>query len=135
MQSTIFYDETDFMRKLNHYARTERRLRPTTLFCTIQISNFHTLVSHKSMVEIVGYFLKDNLSTPKLKTISITTIQNLLQLYLYNNIFCYNGKIYTMTKGGPNTMPLTATVSSIYLFGWQKMILQEVQRNNGFFGR
>ena len=85
------------------------------------------------MIETVGYFLQDNLARDKLEQISIMTIKNLLQLFLYNNIFCYNNKIYTITKGGPNTMELSATLSSICLFTWQKIIMKEIERNNDEF--
>ncbi|CAF1319698.1 unnamed protein product [Rotaria sordida] len=87
LHSTTFADETDFIRKLNHYANTERRLRPTTLFCTIKITNFYTLEEHQNMLDVIGYFLHDNLATNKLESLLIQTIRNLLYLFLYNNIF------------------------------------------------
>ena len=133
--SRSFLDEADFIQKLNSYASTQHRLRATTLFCTLRITNFHTLATHKNLLEAVGYFLQDNLATPRLEGLSTATIQNLLQLFLYNNMFCYKNKIYTIAKGGPNTVPLSDTLSNIYLFEWQKIIGQEVDRSEGFFGR
>ncbi|CAF2243612.1 unnamed protein product, partial [Rotaria magnacalcarata] len=44
---TTFRDEPDFMRKLNDYVYVERHLQPTTLFCSIRISNYYTLDVHK----------------------------------------------------------------------------------------
>ena len=135
IQSRTFHDEADFIQKLNSHAYTQHRLRATTLFCTLRITNFHTLASHKSMLETVGYCLQDNLATPKLEHLSIMTIQNLLQLFLYNNIFCYKNKIYTIIRGGPNTMALSDTLSNMYLFEWQKILCKEVERENELFGR
>ena len=91
--------------------------------------------THTNMIDIIGYFLQDNLATPNLKNISIQTIKNLLHLFLFNNHFYYKKKIYTFTKGSPNTMALTDTLSNIYLSVWQKQILRQIQATNEFFGR
>ncbi|CAF4595695.1 unnamed protein product, partial [Rotaria sp. Silwood2] len=106
LYSTTFCDEADFIRKFNHYANIEHRLRPTTLFCTIKISNYYTMDIHKNMIDVVGYFLTDHLAGNKLGPITILTIRNLLHLFLHNNVFYYKNKIYTFTKGSPNTMAL-----------------------------
>ncbi|CAF4579423.1 unnamed protein product, partial [Rotaria magnacalcarata] len=94
----------------------ERHLRATTLFCTIKIINYYTLDIHKNMIDTVGYFLEDNLVTNKLEQVTIQTIKNLLHIFLYNNVFYYKDKIYTLIKGSPNTMPLSDTLSNIFLF-------------------
>ncbi|CAF4919803.1 unnamed protein product, partial [Rotaria magnacalcarata] len=62
------------------------------------------------------------------------TIKNLVQLFLYNNIFRYNEHIYTFTKGSPTTMPITDTLSSIYLFQWQAKLLRIIKQKDEFFG-
>ncbi|CAF3235064.1 unnamed protein product [Rotaria socialis] len=135
LSTTTFRDEPDFMRKLNDYVYVERHLRATTLFCTIKIINYYTLDIHKNMIDTVGYFLEDNLVTNKLEQVTIQTIKNLLHIFLYNNVFYYKDKIYTLMKGSPNTMPLSDTLSNIFLFTWQKKILKEIKSKNEFFGR
>ncbi|CAF3826272.1 unnamed protein product [Rotaria sp. Silwood1] len=135
LKSKTFYDESDFIRKLNYYANTERRLRSTTLFCTVQITNFYTMDTHKNMLDIVEHFLSNNLATNKLESLTIETIRNLLYLVLYNNVFYYKNKLYAFTKGGPNTMPLTETLSTIDVSIWQEKILKEIDENIEFFGR
>ncbi|CAF5185331.1 unnamed protein product, partial [Rotaria magnacalcarata] len=126
LSTTTFRDEPDFMRKLNNYVYVERHLRATTLFCSIKIIN---------MIDTVGYFLEDNLVTNKLEQVTIQTIKNLLHIFLYNNVFYYKDQIYTLTKGSPNTMPLSDALSNIFLFTWQKKILKEIKSKNEFFGR
>lgn len=135
LRSTTFRDEIDFIRKLNNYANIDHRLRSTTLFCTIKIKNFYALDSHENMIEVVEYFLRDHLVTNKLGQLTVLTIKNLLHIFLYNNIFCYNEQIYKFKKGSPNTMELTETLSNIYLFAWQKKILKQTQEKNELFGR
>ncbi|CAF4074888.1 unnamed protein product [Rotaria magnacalcarata] len=58
-----------------------------------------------------------------------------LNLDLYNGLLVDANQIYTLTKGSPNTMPLSDTLSNIYVFVWQKQILKQLQLNNEFFGR
>lgn len=135
LQSTAFRDEIDFIKKLSHYAYVQNRLRPTTLFCTIKISNFYTLDTHPNVIEIVDFFLQYNLLSNKLEKLTILNIKNLLHLFLHNNIFCYKDKIYQFTKGSPNTMAITETLSNIYLFSWQKKISNLVQEKKELFGR
>ncbi|CAF3339553.1 unnamed protein product, partial [Rotaria sp. Silwood2] len=135
LQSTTFRDDVDFMQILNHYVHTERCLLLTTLFCTIKISNYSTTDTHKNSIDIVGYFLQDNLVTSKLEQITIQTVQNLLHIFLYKNVFSYKDKIYTCTKHSPNTMSLTDTLSNIYLSVWQTRILKQLRQNNELFGR
>jgi hypothetical protein len=135
LRATTFRDEGDFMQKLHSYTYTQNALKPTTRFCAIHITNFYTVASHDTMIATVGYFLQDNLATNKLDHVSIITIQNLLQLFLYNNIFVYENAIYTIVRGGPNTMALSDILSDIALFEWQKFITREVLPNNEVFGR
>ncbi|CAF3797941.1 unnamed protein product [Rotaria sp. Silwood1] len=136
LKSTTYRDEMDFIQKLNHYVSTKRRLQSTTLFCSIKITNFYTLDTHQNVIDTVGYFLEDHLGHgKKLQQLTIMTIKNLLHLFFFNNIFCYKEQIYTFTKGSPNTMPLTETLSNIYLYVWQKKILNRVKENNELFGR
>jgi len=135
MKALTFRDEADFMQKLNYYAYNEHRLTPTTFFCTIKITNFYTLDDHQTMIDTIISFLRDHSVNNKIDRISIMTMKNLLQLFLYNNVFCYHNIIYTIDKGSPNTMALSDTLSNIYLFDWQKMILKEVGRKYELFGR
>jgi len=135
IRPTIFLNETDFARKLIDYTYIDHPLSPSTLFATIKILNLYSMVSHKTMSETLYYFLFDNLAVPKLEDLSIGAIHNLLQLFLYNNIFHYNGKIYSCTKGSPSTIPLTETLASVYLFEWQKKITRDERMIKELYGR
>lgn len=135
LKSTTFRDETDFLRKLNIHVHAELRLKPTTIFCSLKIKNFYAMEIHRNMIDIVGYFLQDHLPTDRLENLTISTIKNLLHIFLYNNIFSYNDNIYKMNKGSPHSMPLSQTLSDIYLFVWQKKILNELKGHNELFGR
>ncbi|CAF1345307.1 unnamed protein product, partial [Rotaria sp. Silwood1] len=55
--------------------------------------------------------------------------------YLYFLADISNEKIYTFVKGSSNTMPLTETLSNVYLSVWEKKILKEMNTTIEFFGR
>ena len=135
MTSGVFYDEADFIQRLNNYVQTERHLTPTTLFCRIKITNYHTLDHHKSMIDAVTSFIQDNVAANRYQDLSINTIKNLLQLALYNNLFYYKNQIYVLTKGIPNTMSLSDTLANIYLYVWQNKVLKKVREKKEFLGR
>jgi len=135
LQPTTFRDEPDFIQKLHQYVHTDKRLRSTTLFCTLKISNYYALDQHNAMIDTVGHFLQDNLASNKFEQLTIQTIKNLLYIYLHYNIFYYNNKIYKLVKGSPTTMSLSETLSTIYLFVWENKITKELQSKNEFFGR
>jgi hypothetical protein len=135
LQSTMFRDEIDFIRKLNQYTQQTDRLRPTTSFCTFTITNYDTLDFHSTMIEKVDCFLLNNVVTNKVDQLTMQTVKNLLHIVLSNNIFQYKDTIYLMMKGCPTSMPLSATLSSIYVSLWEKGIFKELRSKNEFFGR
>lgn len=87
------------------------------------------------MADNVAYFLEEYLMSNKIEQLSIPTIKNLLFLYLDHNIFYYQDKIYRYEKGYPDTMPLSDIVSDIYIFKWQKKILEQSTLSKELFGR
>ena len=93
------------------------------------------MTSHALMADVLGYFFRDNYPSKKVENISIVQIQNLTRLFLYNNIFVYDDKIYSCAKGSPVTMPLTETLANIYLYQWQESICSEIRVRRQFFGR
>ncbi|CAF1506645.1 unnamed protein product [Adineta ricciae] len=135
MKQWTFCNEADFMTKLITYACDQHRLKPTTLFCTIQITNFYSLDVHSEMIATVIAFLRDKSAYNKVNKVSISIIENLLQLFLYQNLFSYQNKIYIIKKGSPRTMSLSETLANIYLYDWQKSILNQFEYKQELFGR
>lgn len=123
------------MQKLYHYAYNQQRLKPTTLFCSMRITNFYALAPHTSFIDTIVHFLQDNVAMNRIDHVHISTIRNLLQLFLLNNIFVYDEKIYTINRGSPSTIPLSTTLADIYLCEWQKKLVRELDREQYLFGR
>lgn len=135
LESMVFHDEIDFMNKIYQYANVQQRLQSKTLFCTIKITNFYELDTHTNLISMVVQFLERYVPAKKRQNISIATIRNLLTLFLENNFFAYQDKTYRFIKGSPTTMPLTETLSSIYLLPWQQHISNSIQGKEEVFGR
>ncbi|CAF4330785.1 unnamed protein product [Rotaria sp. Silwood2] len=135
LKPTTFRDDMDFIKKFISYNEKEHLLQQHTIFCTIEITNFSTLDNHTNMIDTIGYFLKDNLVSNKLEDFTVQTIKNLLYIFLNSNAFVYNKRLYKITKGCPTTMPLSETLSNIYIFQWEKMIFEYLRKQNEFFGR
>ena len=135
MRNTRFDDEIDFAQKLHQFGRNGQVWTSTTLLATIHISNYYTIASHARMADVLEYFLHDDLPGNTVENITMVHMKNLVQLFLYNNVFVYDDKLYMCVKGSPITMPLTETLANIYLYQWQKMIVKEVKARQQFFGR
>ncbi len=134
--STTFANGADFIRKLNQYTEEKHHgLQPTTIFTTIKIPNFNTIVPHGIMLITLKDFLNEHLAIPSIENLSIHTIIRLTALFLHYNRFYYNNKIYRFAKGGPNSSLLTETLCNIYVFQWQKLLLKERSMENEFYGR
>jgi hypothetical protein len=93
------------------------------------------LASHTNFIDLIVHCLEENVATNRVEHVVISTVRNLLQLFLYNNIFCYEDKIYAITKGSPSTIPLSTLLADLYLFEWQKKLAREVDRQQELFGR
>ena len=145
---TTLINEADFMKKfLSHTTNREHQLSATTLFATIKITNFSTMASHESIIRRLEYFLFDHTVTNKvsyatlkalnlLQSVSIDTMKKLTDLYLKNNLFYYNGKIYQLKKGaGPTSLFLSELLTNIYLLTYDKHIHDNEKLKTEFYGR
>ncbi|CAF1392968.1 unnamed protein product [Adineta steineri] len=141
----VFVNEADFIQKLLAYTEKDRHLHSTTLFVKIKITNFYNMVSHKTMNDTVGSLLHNSLATNKIhytsilsnqtQTISINTIQKLIELYLGNNIFYYNNKIYEFIQGSPNSLLLSELLSNIYLNYYESKLHNDPRLKTELYGR
>lgn len=136
MEYTTFLNGADFIRKLNEYTTDKKhRIRPTTIFASISISNFNAIVPHKTMLNVFRDFLVDCTIRPFIEDLHINKITHLTALFLYHNHFYYNHKIYRFAKGSPTSLSYTQTLANIYLYQWQKLFLRQTSIGDEFFGR
>ena len=93
------------------------------------------MVTHESMLITLEGFLTDHLATPLVGDISIARFYKLATLFLNNNRFYYDNKIYSVTKGAPSSLLFTETLSNIYVFLWQQSLLEAPLLRRELFGR
>ena len=125
-------DDTDFIRKFQHYYQVDKRLQTTTQFATIKITNLYAIYSIDEMFDLLSFFLKDNFHVDKPADLSIPTIIKLLDLFLRYNFFYYDKQIYRFQYGLPNTMRLTELLSSIFIYLWQKQVFNDPRFKDQF---
>ena len=65
----------------------------------------------------------------------MNNIIELTQLFLRNNHFYYNNTIYRYARGSPECLGLSETLSNIYLYQWQKLLLNKLSIGGELFGR
>ncbi|CAF1526409.1 unnamed protein product [Adineta steineri] len=137
IEPTTFINGTDFLQKLNVYVNNKKNdFNSKTMLVTITIKNYHTMLFHKQMLEVVKNFLFDKLDqSPVARNISQMKFYDLTELFLKNNYFYYNNKIYRCTRGSPKGLLLSETLCHIYAFYWQKVLLDKLSLQTHFYGR
>lgn len=125
----------DFVRRFDSYALERDRIGANTKLVTLKIKHLYTMLPHDGIVAAMSDFLAINVPWNRLEKLSFETVQRLTELFLHNNIFFYNGKIYRHVKGCPNSLPLSDTLAKIYLLSWQKPLVQVLESKQEFFAR
>ena len=134
-QGRIVQNGTDFLGKFQNYIDQYKLLRSTTNFVTITIQNFHHLAPHGVLLSAVLDFFVKCYHLPMVENIHITKIIRLISLFLHNNRFYYDGKIYRFIKGGPTNSGLIEVLSNIYLNGMEKFLIDQSSMKTEFYGR
>jgi hypothetical protein len=134
-EAITFMNGADFIRKLDRYTNEQRRFGPRTMFITMNISNYYTSVSHTTMLVALDDFLRKALPGPVLQDIPIKRIIDLATLFLNNNRFYHDNKIYRFIKGSPTSMAFTETLCHIYSLQWQKKLLSNHLMENECYGQ
>ena len=123
----------DSIRRLQEY-ETNGRLKPTTIFCTFDITDLYTMLPQEESLEILKIFLIEH----KIETgnkISIATIIELARIVLTENAFIYNEKYYKQVLGGAMGSPFTMPVANIFMMHWEKTIVAVLQSSKEIYGR
>jgi hypothetical protein len=135
-QGRMFYNGSDFLRKFHdHIDRYRHCLSSRTKFVTITIDNFYQLVSHDLMLNTLTDFFIKSYHLPYIENIHFTKIVELTSLFLENNRFYYDGKIYRFLKGGPTSSSLVETLANIYLSRMEQFLIDQSSKENEFYGR
>ena len=131
-----FINSADFLRQLQEFTEDKkRRFDSKTMFVRAIIPNFHTMLSHGNLLITLKDFLNQYSFGDGIENVSINRIIRLTAIFLHNNRFYYNQKIYRFIKGSPSCFPLTETLSTVFVLQWQRLLLDEAQLRDQFYGR
>ena len=135
-KSRTFINGSDFLRKFHDYIDgNKRQFSSTTNFVSITMANFLALVPHGRMLIALQDFLRDSAYLSVIDNVSIGRIIRLTALFLHNNRFYYDGKIYRYCKGAPMNFPLTELLAHVFVYQLQKVLINDSCIQDEFYGR
>ncbi|CAF4744289.1 unnamed protein product, partial [Rotaria sp. Silwood2] len=96
--TTCIIDGASLIKELIKYTK-RGLLKPTTLFCTIDIRNLYTMLPQEEALNILMEFLHEH-GYKKVKGIPLDTIRKLASIVLKENVFVYDNKIHLSYLAG-----------------------------------
>jgi hypothetical protein len=131
--STTIVNGVDLVRRLEQYV-TDGHLKPSTLFCTFDITDLYTMLPQEVSIDVLTQFLLEH-GYKKVKGIPIDAIRKLARLVLTENVFVYGDKYYKQIVGGAMGSPFTLTLANIFMWNWQKDLVCRQLAANEIYGR
>ena len=71
----------------------------------------------------------------RVKGINLDTLRKLASIVVKENVFVYGKKIYKQTTGGAMGSSLTLTLANVFMWKWQKELVDKQANTGEFFGR
>ena len=135
-QATTVTNGGDFIQKLEQYCMQSNCILPNTKFVTFEIHNLHKRISHDDVLTgLHDFLIKQQVNVLRHQGLTNDTIQELTRLFLENNMFSYQGKIYRYIKGCPVNYRLSRLLFNIYLHYWQGPLVRQVRLADEFYVR
>ena len=107
VQRTTIIDGIFLLRRLQKYISLGL-LKPTTLLCTLDITDLYTMLPQEEAITILKKFLV-RFDHHHVKGMTLYSIESLARIVLIKNVFVYNNKYYRQVKGGAMRSPFTLT--------------------------
>jgi hypothetical protein len=126
-------DGGHLLRQLEQYVRNGH-LKPTTLFCTADITNLYTMLPQDESLKILEEFLLEY-HYEKVQGISIKVILQLAHLVLKETAFVDGNKFYRQIIGGAMGSPFTLTLANIFMWKWEKNAICGELESHEIYGR
>ena len=133
VRSTTIIDGVDLIRRLDIYVENDY-FKPTTRFCTFDITDLYTMLPQEESLNILTEFLIEH-GYHKVKGVPIDAIRKLARIVLSENVFVYGKKYYRQVLGGAMGSAFTLTLANIFIWKWEKQLVQRLQASNEIYGR
>ncbi|CAF4313967.1 unnamed protein product, partial [Adineta steineri] len=135
VQSILFHNGTDFMKKLQSHCCYKTVFKSTTSFITFEIHHLYSNLSHEDLRLSIKRLLTDPIiRQPDYNGLSADVIEILVNMFLQTNIFIYNDKIYKYLKGCPLNFSFSRLLFNIYLYHWYFTWFRSIRIENECFG-
>ena len=92
------------------------------------------MLPQEESLDTLVEFLREHGHT-KVRAIGLDTVRELASIVLKENVLVYEKKIYKQTTGGAMGSSFTLTLANIFMWKWQKELVQQQDMNGEFFGR
>lgn len=133
VKETRIINGLDLIYRLKKYT-SNGHLKPTTIFCTFDITDLYTMLLQEESLEVLKIFFSHH-NIEKVNSMSIDTIIQLAQIVLTENAFIYNKKYYRQILGVAMGLPFTMTLANIFMWHWEKDFVAELPSSNNIYGK
>jgi hypothetical protein len=133
VEQTTIIDGVHLIRRLELYVSLGF-LKPTTHLCTCDITDLYTMLPQEESIAILKQFL-EHFQYTHVQGMTINAIENLARIVLMENVFFYEQKYYHQIKGGAMGSPFTLTLANIFMWHWEKKLVEKQRNSNELYGR
>ena len=115
--------------------RDRGQLKASTLFVTFDVTDLYTMIPRIGSLLALERFLSLYSSNGRIHEMTIDTLMKMARLVLDTNAFAFENKFYKQIRGGAMGSAFTMTLANIYMFEWEKKLVQHQQSQNELYGR
>jgi hypothetical protein len=133
VRSTTIIDSVDLIRRLQTYVENNY-LKSTTYLCTFDITDLYTMLPQEESLNILTEFLLQH-GYHKVKGVPIDAIRKLARIVITENVFIYEKKFYRQIIGGAMGSAFTLTLANIFMWKWEKNLVDRQLAANEIYGR
>jgi hypothetical protein len=133
VRSTTIIDSVDLIRRLETYVENGY-LKATTQLCTFDITDLYTMLPQEESLDILTEFLLQY-GYHKVNGVPLDAIRKLARLVITENVFIYEKKFYRQVIGGAMGSSFTLTLANIFMWKWEKALVQRQLTSNEIYGR
>lgn len=134
-QSITLINGGDFLRKLRSHCDRRQSFRSTTYLVTFEVENLHTHLPHENLLTGLQSLLHNSLVYQRHHQGILTDgIHELTSLFLRNQVFIFDGKVYRYRRGCSLIYPLSRLLFNIYLYHWQSTLFRPIRVIDEFYG-
>ncbi|CAF3506423.1 unnamed protein product [Rotaria sp. Silwood2] len=92
------------------------------------------MLPQEESIAILKQFL-NHFKYAHVQRMTVDAIESLVCIVLMENVFIYEKKYYRQIKGGAMGSPFTLTLANIFMWHWEKTLVEQQRNSNELYGR